>query len=599
MADTAASPIHHRTRRRRRGPGLPGVPWLTGLAALLCLATLLPLLALLVTAFGSEGGAFAHYAETVLGRYVANTLVLAALVGAGAALIGVAAAWLVSMCRFPGRRLFSLLLVLPLAMPGYVSAYAYTYLLQHPGPVQTMLRDITGWGPRDYWFPDIRSVGGAAFVLMMVLYPYVYLLARTAFMQQSAGAFEAARTLGSPPWRAFCGVAMPLARPAIVGGLALALMETLADYGTVAHFGVETFTTAIYRTWFSMGDRVAAVQFALILVGFVLLVVALERAGRGGRRFADTRAGRPFTPLALTGWRAAAAIFVCAAPVALGFAIPALTLLGVGLSIDVDWLDARTVGLIGNTLTLAGVGAAVTVLVAVVIAYARRLSPGRLTTALAHLATFGYAVPGAVIAVGLLLPLGAFDQWLHKLTMATFGFGTGLLLTGTIAAVVFAYVVRFLAVSLNGVDAGLARIAPSLDGASRTLGAGPLRTFVRVHAPLLSGGLFTALLITFVDIMKELPATLILRPFNFDTLAIRAYRLASDERLEMAAIPSLYIVAVGLLPVILLSRQIARTGQRPAAAPRPFEAAVLALPGETPAGDAAERRAGEGGAQPL
>lgn len=591
--DASRDDSQHRTARRRRGGGLPGVPWLTGLATFFCLATLLPLAALIVTAFGEEGQAFAHYAQTVLGRYVANTLVLSLIVGVGAGVIGVSTAWLVTMCRFPCRRLLSVLLVLPFAMPGYVSAYAYTYLLQHPGPVQTALRDVTGWGPRDYWFPDIRSVEGAGFVLMMVLYPYVYLLARTAFMQQSAGAFEAARTLGSAPWRAFRGVAMPLARPAIVAGLALVLMETLADYGTVAHFGVETFTTAIYRTWFSMGDRVAAVQFALILVGLVLLVIGLERAGRGGRRFADTRAGRPFTPLVLSGWRAAAAVAMCVAPVALGFLVPALTLAGMGIAIDVDWLDRRTVALIGNTLTLAGVGAAVTVLVSVVIAYARRLSPGRFTTGLAHLSTFGYAVPGAVIAVGLLIPLGAFDQWFHKLMVATFGIPTGLLLTGTITAVVFAYVVRFLAVSLNGVEAGLARIAPSLDSASRTLGAGPLRTFVRVHAPLLKGGLFTALLITFVDIMKELPATLILRPFNFDTLAIRAFRLASDERLEMAAIPSLYIVAVGLLPVILLSRQIARTERRPGTVPRPFQAAVLAVPGETRAGD---RAAGAGSA---
>lgn len=551
-------------RRTPRRTSVPGVPWLTGLAAILCLVTVLPLAALVLTAIGGEEGtAFSHYASTVLPGYIATTLSLALIVGVGAGVVGVASAWLVTMCRFPGRRLFAFLLVLPFAMPAYVSAYAYTYLLAHPGPVQTFLRDVTGWGPRDYWFPEIRSLGGAGFVLTMVLYPYVYLLARAAFIQQSAGAFEAARTLGSGPWRAFWGVAMPLARPAIVGGLSLALMETLADYGTVSFFGVQTFTTAIYKTWFSMGDRVAAVQFALILVGFVLLVIAMERLGRGGRRFADTRAGRPFQPIALRGPHAVLAVLACSLPVACGFLVPALTLLGVGISLEADWLDPRTLALIGNTLTLAGVGALATLLFAVVIAYAKRLSPGRLTSVLAYLATFGYAVPGAVIAVGLLIPFAAFDLRFHRLMVALIGVGPGLLLTGTIAAVVFAYVVRFLAISLNGVEAGLSRIAPSLDGASRTLGAGPLRTFVRVHAPLLSGGLLTALLITFVDIMKELPATLILRPFNFDTLAIRAYRLASDERLEMASIPSLYIVAAGLIPVILLSRQIARTERLP------------------------------------
>jgi len=464
-------------------------------------------------------------------------------------------------------------------MPGYVSAYAYTYLLQHPGPVQTLLRDVTGWGPQAYWFPEIRSLGGAAFVLAMVLYPYVYLLARTAFLQQSATAFEAARTLGRSPWRAFAGVAVPLARPAIVAGLALAVMETLADYGTVYQFNVDTFTTAIYRTWFNMGDRVAAVQLSLILVSFVLLVLALERVGRRGKRFSDVRSSRPMPALNLSGWRAGAALAACLLPVAFGFLIPAGTLLGVGLTLGVAWLDPRTTGLIWNSVMLSGIGATITVVVAVVIAYGRRLSRGRITQLVGQLAGFGYAVPGAVIAVGLLIPFGAFDRWLNAVMEASFGVSTGLVLTGTITAVLFAYVVRFLAVSLNGVEAGLARIAPSLDSAARTLGSGPAQTFARIHAPLLRGGLLTAFLITFVDIMKELPATLILRPFNFDTLAIRAYRLASDERLEQAAVPSLMIVVVGLIPVILLSLQIARSARRPGRIdPAPQAAAVQLEP---------------------
>ncbi|MCF3936543.1 iron ABC transporter permease [Acuticoccus sp. M5D2P5] len=550
---------------------LGGGSWLTGFALVLCALTLLPLGALIVTAFHqSDAGAFGHYASTVLPRYVANTLALTITVGVAVTLMGVSSAWLVTMCRFPGRWLFSWALVLPLAVPGYVSAYAYTYLLQHPGPVQTALRDITGWGPRDYWFPDIRSLEGAAFVLAMVLYPYVYLLARTAFLQQSATAFEASRTLGRSPWRAFIGVAVPLARPAIVAGLVLAMMETLADYGTVFQFGVETFTTAIYRTWFSMGDRIAAVQLALILVSFILLLIAMEKIGRRGQRFSDTRASRPMPALVLTGWRAGLATLACALPIAFGFLIPAVTLFGVGLSLDVPWFDPRTTRLVSNTVILASVGAVVTVAVAMVIAYARRISRGRITQALGHLAGFGYAVPGAVIAVGLLIPFGAFDQWINRVTVALFGVQVGLLLTGTIAALVFAYVVRFLAVSLNGVEAGLTRIPPSLDGAARTLGSGPTGTFLRIHAPLLRGGLLTAFLITFVDIMKELPATLILRPFNFDTLAIRASRLASDERLAEAAVPSLMIVLVGLLPVILLSRQIARSQQKRPAGRRLF-----------------------------
>ena len=564
--------------RRPKGKLTP----LTVFALVLCGLTVIPLGALVVTAFGTSGGAIEHYAHTVLWRYVANTLGLALIVASGVVVIGVATAWLVTMCRFPGRQVFAAALVLPLAMPAYVSAYAYTTLLQHSGQVQSLLRDATGWGPRDYWFFEIRSLGGAAFVLTAVFYPYVYLLARAAFLQQSASAFEASRTLGRSPWRAFFGVAVPLARPAIVAGLALAVMETLADYGTVYHFGVETFTTAIYRTWFSMGDRVAAVQLALALVALVLLVMALERIGRRGQRYADTRASRPMPALVLTGWRAAAAWSACALPVACGFLVPVATLAHVGIGLDVPWFDARNTALIGNTVSLAAIGATATVLVACVIAYARRLSPRALTDALGQLAGFGYAVPGAVIAVGLLIPFGTFDQWQNGLFERVFGVSTGLVLTGTIAALVFAYVVRFLAVSLNGVEAGLARIAPSLDGASRTLGEGSGRTFLRVHAPLLQGGLLTAFLMTFVDIMKELPATLILRPFNFDTLAIRAFRLASDERLALAAVPSLMIVAVGLIPVFLLSRQIARSQSRQGRIDRPDPAAPDASAASVP-----------------
>jgi iron(III) transport system permease protein len=576
-------------RRSAASPATAGVGGgrasiLTAVALVLSALTLVPLAALVAAAFGASDGAVAHYVTTVLGRYALNTAALVLLVAIGVTVIGVGTAWLVTMCRFPGRAVFASALVLPLAMPAYVSAYAYTYLLQHPGPVQTALRAATGWGPRDYWFPEIRSLPGAAFILAMVLYPYVYLLARTAFLQQSATAFEASRTLGRSPWRAFAGVAVPLARPAIVAGLALAVMETLADYGTVYHFGVDTFTTAIYRTWFSMGDRVAAVQLSLVLVGCVVVVLALERLGRRRQRFAEVRAGRPMPALSLGGWRAAVAIAFCALPIAAGFLVPAATLVGLGVSLGVDWLDPRTRALAENTLLLGAIGATATVAVAVVIAYARRLSRSRVARLLGASAGFGYAVPGAVIAVGLLIPLGAFDRWLNDAMTELFGLRTGLLLTGTVAAVVFAYVVRFLAVSLNGVEAGLARISPSLDGASRTLGHGPAATFLRVHAPLLKGGLLTAFLITFVDIMKELPATLILRPFDFDTLAIRAYRLASDERLAQAAVPSLMIVAVGLIPVILVSRQITRADRRPGERDRArlASAAAGAFPPDAP-----------------
>lgn len=549
-------------RRRSRGGGA-----LAAAALVLAGLTLTPLLALGLSALQSSGEALGHVLGTLLPGYLLTTLLLALAVAFIVTVVGVGTAWLVTMCRFPGRKLFVFALVLPLAMPGYVSAYAYTYLLSHPGPVQSALRAFADLGPRDYWFPDIRSLEGAAFVLGFVLYPYVMLMARAAFLEQSSSAFETSRLFGRSSLGAFLGVAVPLARPAIVAGLALALMETLADYGTVAHFGVDTFTTAIYRTWFSMGERVAAVQLALALVGLVLLVLALERTVRRARRFSEGAVGRPFKGLPLTGWRAAGAIAACAAPVALGFLVPAGTLVWLGVTNAVPWLDGRTLSLVASTVSVAALGAAVAVCVALVIAMARRIAPGRATAIAGQLAGFGYAVPGAVIAVGLLIPLGGFDRWLNAQMVAAFGVSTGLLLTGTVAALVFAYVVRFLAVSLNALDAGLARISASLDGASRTLGAGWGRTVRKVHAPLLSGGLLTAFLITFVDIMKELPATLILRPFDFETLAIRAHRLASDERLAMAAVPSLMIVVAGLVPVIIVCRQIGRTGRHASTPP--------------------------------
>lgn len=542
--------------------GRPRVPLLKVAALVLCALTLLPLVALIVSAFGGSSGAFATTAQVVLPSATQTTLSLALAVAVGVTMIGVSSAWLVTMCSFPGRRVFAWALVLPLAMPAYVSAYAYTYLLQHPGPVQTGLRDLMGWGPRDYWFPEIRSLEGAAFVLSMVLYPYVYLITRAAFLQQSASAFEASRTMGRSPWRAFVEIAVPLARPAIAAGVALAVMETMADYGTTSHFGLRTFTTQIYSAWFAMGDRPAAVQLALVLVSFVLLVMVLEHVMRQGRRFADTRASRPMVLMQLSGWRAAAALILCALPVVFGFVLPTATLMSLAVGMNVSFFEPRTLTLLENTIMLAATGSVVTVSVALVIAYARRLYPTGVIPVFGRLASFGYAVPGAVIAVGLLIPFGLFDQTLNAFMERTFGITTGLLLTGTIAAVVFAYVVRFLAISLNSVEAGLSRISPSLDSASRTLGSGPLRTLGRVHVPLLSGGLLTALLITFVDITKELPATLILRPFNFDTLAIRAHRLASDERLASAAAPSLLIVLAGLIPVILITREISRSRSR-------------------------------------
>jgi iron(III) transport system permease protein len=528
-------------------------------AALVALLVVGPILGVLFSLFQESQGAWRHMVSTVLPVYVRNTLLLGFVVSLGAGAVGVGAAWLVTMCRFPGRRAMEWALALPLAFPAYVLAYAYTAMLDHPGPVQTALRATFGWGPRDYWFPEVRSVWGAGIMFVLVLYPYVYLLARAAFLQQSACAFDVARTLGYGPWRAFFRVALPMARPAVATGVALALMETLADFGAVAHFGVQTFATGIYRAWFSMGDRVAAAQLSACMLIFVLALVAIERSQRRAARYHPTGVFHELQAFDLAGWRAWGAFALCFLPVALGFLAPLAMLVEMSLRGGHSLFGARYVGFVLNSLTLAGVAAVVTVALAVLLGYAERLAPGPLTGTANRIAAMGYAIPGGVIAVDVLIPLAAFDNAVDAWARAQLGVSTGLLLTGSIAALVFAYVVRFMAIALQTVESGFGKITPSMDHAARALGETALGALRRVHAPLLRGSLLTAGLIVFVDVMKELPATLIMRPFNFDTLAVQAFRLASDERLLEASTPALAIVAAGLLPVLLLTAQIRRS----------------------------------------
>lgn len=529
----------------------------------------IPVISVLANIFVPSGGVWQHLASTVLPHYLANTLWLVLGVGVGVLIGGIGTAWLITMCHFPGRWIFEWAVILPLAVPAYVMAYVYTDFLQFSGPVQSLLREVMGWGPRDYWFPEIRSLGGAIVMLTLVLYPYVYLLARAAFLEQSVCALEVSRTLGCGPWASFFRVALPLARPAIAAGTSLALMETIADFGTVSFFGVQTFTTGIVRTWFSMGDRVAAAQLAAVLLTFVLLVLVLERASRGRARYFHTSGRYQRLPgYPLPGWRAAVAMVFCFLPLALGFLLPVAILVSMTLQAGDNQFGARFVLLAFNSFTLAAVTAVLAVLLAVIMAYSVRLRPNHLSLAANRIAAMGYAVPGTVIAVGVLIPFALFDNALDAWMRAQFGVSTGLLLTGSIAALVFAYLVRFLAVSLNAVEASLGKIKPSMDDAARSLGHGPGATLARVHAPLMWGSLLTAGLMVFVDVMKELPATLIMRPFNFDTLAVQAYNLASDERLTESSTASLAIVVVGILPLILLSRAIARS--RPgSASPEP------------------------------
>lgn len=543
-------------RLARAGPRLPA---LVALALLIALLVAAPVLSVGSNVFlGGTGDTWHHLASTVLPEYIVTTIWLCIGVGAGTATMGVGAAWLTTMLDFPGRRLFDWALVLPLAVPAYVMAYTYTDLLQFVGPVQSWLRETFAWRRDDYWFPDVRTLGGAIVMFVLVLYPYIYLLARTAFLERAGGMIEVSRSLGLGAWASFFQVSLPLARPAIVAGVALALMETLADYGTVSYFAVQTFTTGIYRAWFSLGDRVAAAQLSMALLTFVVAVLTLERASRGRARFNNTTGrSRPYPGRQLRGWRAGAAMLACLVPLGLGFLLPAGLLLRMAFSEGDAQFGNRFVHLAVNSFTLAAVTSVIAVAMAILLAYAGRIHRGTPTTLASRVVGLGYAVPGSVIAVGVLIPVTRLDNWLARFIEGVSGTNPGLLLTGGIAALVFAYLARFLAVALQGVEASLSKITPSMDDAARSLGHNRAQTLRRVHVPLLRGSLLTAGLLVFVDVMKELPATLVMRPFNFDTLATQAYTLAADERLAEASTAALAIVAVGLLPLIVLSRQIA------------------------------------------
>ena len=517
----------------------------------------LPVLALLGAWLPwGEGGAAAwavlrEMASTVLPGYVGTTLWLCLWVGLGAAVVGSAAAAAVTLFDFPGRRAFEWLLLLPLAMPAYVTAYAYTDFLQFSGPLQVGLRAAFGW--EGHLLPEVRSLWGAVLVFVVSLYPYVYLLARTALGERAAHLMEAARLLGAPLPRRIARIALPLARPAVAAGVALVLMETLADFGVTSYFGIQSFTTGIYKAWLAMDNRVAAAQLSTLLLALVLVVMGLEQRAQQRMRFAASGVGRggsaEATPVRLRGGRVLWAWAVCALPVLLGFVAPVLFMLR---PLAADWSVLpwdRFLAWGWNSMRLGGITAVLSVLVALALAFAVRRGAGVLTRGVVRLASLGYAVPGAVIVVGLLLPVG----WLQALAPQ---WGVGALVTTTALGIVWAYLVRFCAVALQSVQSGYARIPASLDDSARMLGAGSLRLLVRVHWPLLRRSTAAAALLVFVDVMKELPATLVLRPFNSDTLAVVAYQLARDERLGEAALPSLALVLVGLVPVVLLSRAL-------------------------------------------
>ncbi|WP_133011195.1 ABC transporter permease [Marinomonas flavescens] len=532
--------------------------WLKWLTMAIAVVLALPVLVVVANVFAGSDGVWAHLWRTVLADYVSNSLLLMVGVAVGVLLIGVPVAWLTSVCRFPGSSFLSWALLLPLAMPAYIIAYTYTGLLDFAGPVQETIRALSGLGYGEYWFFEIRSLGGAVIMLSLVLYPYVYLMSRAAFLEQSANTLEVSRTLGYSNLSAFFRLALPLARPAIIAGLTLAMMEVLADYGTVQYFGVATFTTGIMRTFYGFGDLAGASQLAGVLLLFVCVLIFTERYSRRKLRYhASGLRKASQRELVLSGWRGVVACGFCCLPVLFGFLLPAGVLLYWSL-FEAEPLTWDFLLLAWHSFYLAFLAALIVVALALVLSYALRLHPSRSVSSAVASAGVGYALPGTIIAIGVIVPLAWLDHRLIEVVKEVTGDNIGLLFSGTIVALLFAYAVRFMAVSLGAVQSGLGKIKPSMDMAARSLGLTPLQVLKRVHFPLLKGSVLTALLIVFVDVLKELPATLILRPFNFNTLAVRAFELASDERLVDAAPASIMIVLVGLIPVVLLNRSISK-----------------------------------------
>ncbi len=519
----------------------------------------LPILSVIGQSLFAGVESISHLWNTVLSEYISNSLMLMLGVAVGTLLIGVPTAWLTTMCKFPGRDWLNWALLLPLAMPAYVIAYTYTGILDYAGPIQSALRELTGWGYGDYHFWDVRSLSGAILMLILVLYPYVYLTARAAFFEQSSLSMEVAKSLGYSTPKTWFKVALPLARPAIIAGVTLALMETLADYGTVQYFGVSTFSTGIFRTFYGLGDPASAALLATGLLTFVAALIFVERYSRRGIAYHQSKSTpRVRQLIELRGFHALMATLACALPFLLGFMLPALQLLFWSLfEAELDW--PQFINLAWNTFYLAALAALIAVILAITLAYAQRFEKQRVVKLIGQFAGLGYALPGTIIAIGVLTPLIWFDHQLIKL-FNWFGIANiGLLLSGSIVALLIAYAVRFLAVALGTVQAGLNQISPSIDYAAKSLGRSTWTTLRLIHAPIMRSSLFTALLIVFVDVLKELPATLMLRPFDFNTLAIRAYELATDEQLIAAAPPSLLIVVVGLIPVLLINRAITRS----------------------------------------
>ncbi len=539
-------------RHPRRG--LPDL-WTLG-AVVIAGVVLAPILSIAWLALMPTENIWPHLMATVLPRYVGTTLILMVGVAVLTAAMGTGAAWLVSQYRFPGRDWLASALLFPLAIPAFVGAYALVDVMDYAGPVQAALRVTFGWtSARDYWFPETRSLTGATLVLSFALYPYVYLLARAAYREQSGRAYEVAQALGCGPWGLFLRIGWPLARPAIAAGVALALMETVADYGTVLHFGVQTLTTGVFSTWLNGGNAGGAAQISGVILALILVLVGLERAGRGGAKFHRLgRAAQAVQPQPIAGRKRWYATALCMIPVAGGFVLPVTVMLFHAAAAPEGWLAPGLVDALKNTLVVGGLAALVTVGAAIFLVYALRMKGTKAARWLLPLTLIGYAAPGAVLALGLLLPLAALDHHLADWVQALTGWDPGLIITGTAFALGLAYLVRFFGIAQGAVDAAFGRVAPTLAMAARSLGHSASGTLWSVYLPLIRGSVLTALLVVFVDCVKELPATLLLRPFNYNTLSTRVFELASLERLSEAAPAALLVMAVGLVAVAILAR---------------------------------------------
>ncbi|WP_421240738.1 ABC transporter permease [Aeromonas enteropelogenes] len=531
--------------------------WITGSWATALLLAL-PVLALVFSAFSADGDLFRHLADTVLPAYLGNTLGLVIGVVLLSLLFGVPTAWLVAMCQVPGRRALQWALMLPMAMPSYIVAYVYTDLLDYSGPLQAELRTLFDWqSPADYWFPAIRSLGGAAWVLALVLFPYVYLLTRASFLEQSVSLIHSSRLLGCSPWQSFRRLSLPLARPAIMVAVSLVAMETLADFATVHFFAINTLTTAVYDTWLGYGSLATAAKLSCLMLLAVVLLIAMERRSRQRQQVFQKSMGHE-QPLRypLKGMRRWLAAIWCWGLVLAGFGLPFVILLDYGVRyFELSWTP-EFVRFAGNSLLISALTALLAMGIALLLGFFRRLDGGVKSLLPLRIAAMGYAMPGTVLAIGVLVPLTALDFGINDLAEWLGRQGPGLLLTGTLTAIVFGYLVRFVAIAIGSVESSMGKISPSLDMAARSLGQGDGGMLRRVHLPLVRRGLFAGAMLVFIESMKELPAALLLRPFNFDTLATHVYQFVSDEMLERGALGAIVIVLVGLLPLIWVNRSL-------------------------------------------